>query len=401
MGLPADAPMSQIISSTSVRLLRFFLIAAAVTLLICEQGSAVLPAVTPEGFAVLQAKKDPRGKRAIREMNERLREMGYEGMDVKSPDRWPSQVPVPARTRLKEVTKKGQEEGYAYETNNYRFISQVPLSPEAQEIVGRLFECTYAACKAVARVLPIPRTKVNRSKAKYHAILFKNKEEYMKAGGPEKSAGVFIHRLMNTVPEEVLQKQKKNDTFLQDRVMVPFESLGLGEQGQVIQRDLNSHTLVHEISHQNFVLNRLPIWANEGWGEYFGYIPYMGEVLDFDKCYATILLNAKNPERKLRFNFSLKDFLVMSQEEMYAPMLKEEADTYMLATLTIAYFVHLDGRRGLSAMKNYMNDLIKGVPNEQAIQRLISPHKDAATLQDDFLRAWAEKGVHLILAASE
>lgn len=356
------------------------------------------------GWVVLQARKSKeeprvRNRRDVKKMNDELRRQGVEGMDMKSPDRWPTQVPVPSSTRLRAVSEGDSSEGAVYETNNFRFHCQQELDEEAQELVGRLFECTYAACKAVAKVLPVPRVKVKRGKnSKYQAYLFSTKADYVKAGGPPESAGVFVHKRVGDGPADNSGKIK-DDSYLEDRVMVPFESLGLNAQGGVANRDVDSHTLVHEISHQNFCLNNLPIWANEGMGEYFGYVPFAGDVLDFDKCYATILLNAKSPARAalLSFDFTLEEFLTMSQEDMYRPMMAKTADTYMLATLTVVYFVHLDGRRGLRSFKAYMNELIKGTPNGKAIQKLVAPHKTAAALQEDFLAAWEKQGVRISL----
>ena len=77
-------------------------------------------------------------------------------MRAKSPSGWPTKVPVPDDTELKEAPKKGQF--FVYETNNYVFHTPVALDENARTTIGRLFECAYEANKAVGEVLPVPRT---------------------------------------------------------------------------------------------------------------------------------------------------------------------------------------------------------------------------------------------------
>ena len=109
---------------------------------------------------------------------------GADGSDVDAPDRWPTQVPVPRNTRLRELTKK-KSDTFIYETNNYRFEANAELHEDAQKAVGRLFACAYAANKAVATVLPIPRAKGNRPATdQFMARLLKTNASAMPAGCP-------------------------------------------------------------------------------------------------------------------------------------------------------------------------------------------------------------------------
>ena len=115
-------------------------------------------------------------------------------------------------------------------------------------------------------------------------------------------------------------------------------------------------------------------------------------MLDFDKCFTIICENAKRKQMMLNFPFSLGDFLNMSQQEMYAHM-RGTSDTYMLATMCVTYFVHLNGRAGVKSMRNYMNALLKGESNEKALKKLYGRFKDPEKLQEDFVKSWAEHGV--------
>ena len=179
-----------------------------------------------------------------------------------------------------------------------------------------------------------------------------------------------------------------------DKVMIPFPSLGIGANGSVVKEDIDTHALVHELTHQQFLLNNLPIWANEGWAEYVGYVPYVGEDLDFDRGFSLILHAAKQRADRgaLDFDFSLEDFFTMDQQTMYGYM-PQGKDTYMLSVMTVAFFVHLDGKKGVDAMKAYLQALIDGKPADEAAQELIKPHRSIARLQQDFIRAWKSKKV--------
>ena len=151
-----------------------------------------------------------------------------------------------------------------------------------------------------------------------------------------------------------------------DKVMIPFPSLGIGAGGSVVSEDINTHALVHELTHQQFLLNNLPIWANEGWAEYVGYIPYVGEDLDFSMGFSAVQQSAKQMGENgaLDFDFGLEQFFTMDQKTMYGYM--PNKNTYMLSVMTVAFFVHLDGKKGVDAMKAYLQALIDGKTAEEA-----------------------------------
>ena len=335
-----------------------------------------------------KSKKRNVGKAAQQKRKE-LRDKGVRNVRAKSPSGWPDKVPVPEETTLKQGEKQGNF--FVYETNNYIFFTPVEIDANACETVGRLFECAYAANKAVAEVLPVPRTEEDRSGKKYRVELWPTKQQYVQNGGSASSAGIFLYskRMMPGDNSPITEK-----TLASDKVMVPFESLGLSSDGHVVKNDIDTHVLVHELTHQNFVYNGLPIWCNEGWAEYVGYVPYVGEDLDFTRCYAVILHKAKEQSANgaLDFPFTLEEFFTMTQEEMYSYM-GQGKDTYTLSVMIVAYYVHLDGKKGVAAIKKYMEALIAGESHEEATKHLIDHHKNAGKLQKDFIKAWKSKKV--------
>lgn len=343
--------------------------------------------------------RDPR--KAAASKRKELRDQGVKTVRAKSPSDWPSKVPVPADMQLRALPPVDGIPGFLYESDNYIFRSPSELSPEGQRMIAELFECTYAANKAIGRVLPLPRTELPRTTHKYPVMLVRDEAAYREAGGPAGSAGVYMHTeqfpVINGAAQDAQPLTEAN--IAAERVLVPFSALGLDRNGRLAAKgpDISTHTLVHEITHQNFVFNRLPIALNEGWAEYVGYVPYIGTELDFDRGFSLIVHEAKRFEgtTALSFPFSLKEFLLMGQEEMYAYMQQGNAsrNTYLLGCMLVAYYVHLDGARGIKAMREYMQARIEGEENEQAVNKLIEPHRNTKQLEKDFIRAWKAKGV--------
>lgn len=352
-------------------------------------------AAKPAKEIVRDAKKAAAGKK------KELREQGVKNVRVKSPGDWPSRIPAPADMSLREVPLPPGEKGKLYESDNYSFRTPCELSPDGQKMIAQIFECTNAANTAIGKVLPVPRTEVPRAEKKYPVELVRNERDYHAAGGPAGSAGVFLHAMRIPVINGVPQNQgpKTEALIAQERVLVPFSSLGLDEQGRLTTKgkDINTHTLVHEITHQNFLLNNLPITMNEGWAEYVGYVPYIGTELDFDRGFSLILHEAKKYAGTdvLEFPFTLEDFLTMDQETMYGYMHQGNAsrNTYLLSCMVVAYFVHLDGKKGLEALRTYMRKVADGTPNEEAVRELVASHRNTKQLEKDFIRAWKAKGV--------
>ncbi|MBR1997519.1 MAG: hypothetical protein IJ993_03820, partial [Akkermansia sp.] len=50
-------------------------------------------------------------------------------------------------------------------------------------------------------------------------------------------------------------------------------------------------------------------------------------------------------------------------------------------------------KKGVEALKTYMQALIDGESHEAATKHLIEPHKNSEKLQKDFIKAWKSKKV--------
>ncbi len=342
---------------------------------------------SPASRRSLKAKERNVRKAASRKKKE-LREMGVKNVRVKSPGDWPRKVSVPKDAEVQEVPLPQNMSGHLYASNHYVYFSPVELDAAARKTVSRLCECAFAANKAIAEVLPVPRPVTERGERKFIITLKPSLEAYHAAGGPPRSAGVFMGSYRKGA------HPLKEEDVAMDQVMIPFESLGLNRDGAVQREDIDTHALVHELTHQQFLLNGLPIWANEGWAEYVGYVPYVGEDLDFDRGFSLILHTARQraAQNALDFDFRLVDFLTMDQQTMYGYMPLGK-DTYTLSVMAVAFFVHLDGKRGIEAMKSYLKALLEGQGHDEAAEVLVAPYRTADRLQQAFIRAWKSKKV--------
>lgn len=342
---------------------------------------------SPASRRVSKGKERNVRKAASRKKKE-LRDMGVKSVRVKAPGDWPRKVSVPKDAELQETPLPQDMSGHLYASNHYVYYSPVALDSPARKTVSRLCECAFAANKAIAEVLPVPRPVTERGERKFIITLQPSMEAYHAAGGPPRSAGVFMGRYRKG------SHPLKEEDVTMDQVMIPFESLGLNKAGAVQREDIDTHALVHELTHQQFLLNGLPIWANEGWAEYVGYVPYVGEDLDFDRGFSLILHTARQraAQNALEFDFSLAEFLTMDQQAMYSYM-PQGKDTYTLSVMVVAFFVHLDGKRGIEAMKDYLRALLDGKSHEEAAAVLAAPYRSADRLQQAFVRAWKSKKV--------
>jgi len=315
-----------------------------------------------------------------------------------SPDRWPTQVPAPRNMRLKEVkAKKGDEGKFFYETNNFSFKSEVQLSEDAQESIGSLFECAFAANRAIARVLPLVRAKSNRTfRRKLKATLFADNASYLASGASEGSSGYFTYSFSRKSSNNRRKVKLKEKMIRNDSVMIPLSSIGISAEGELESKTVNSHTLVHEITHQCTCLNQLSIWANEGISEYVAYVPYDGKILDFDGCFKIIIAGAKRRQPVLNFPFSLEEFFMMDQQEFYKHM-QSGSDTYYLSVLCVSYFIHLQERIGVKNFKAYLSRLYKGYSYEKSLPYLYGRKRDRSILQKDFIKSWKEFGINIQL----
>lgn len=166
----------------------------------------------------------------------------------------PDDVGVETSEIKTEVVSEDDRQGqFVYRTQNFEFTSEGKFTQSLLREVARNFEVTHALlCALPWGIVPRPP-----SGDRFRAKLLRTKSAYEAEGGPKNSGGVFM---------------RSKETFL-----VPFSSLGLKVVGKSYakDRDFDTHTLVHELTHQMMGdwLGLLPQWIVEGTAEYVGCLP--------------------------------------------------------------------------------------------------------------------------------
>ena len=151
------------------------------------------------------------------------------------------------------VSEDERNEKFVYRTKNFEFESQGKFTQSLLREVARNFEATYELLKALPwGIEPKP------SEGTYfRARLLRTRSAYEAAGAPQNSGGVYF---------------RARGEFL-----VPFDSIGLKVVGKSYakDRDFDTSTLVHELTHQmmHHWLGFLPQWVVEGTAEYTGLLP--------------------------------------------------------------------------------------------------------------------------------
>lgn len=242
---------------------------------------------------------------------------------------WPDTVQVSTSSiEVKLMEELSGVRKFVYRSEGFEYTSQGKLLPSLMKEVARTFEATR---KLVSQLPWGVVCRPPEGMALYQAALYETREEYILAGGPANSGGVYMSG------EKIFK--------------IPFESLGIKRLGKSYTKDENysSDTLVHEITHQMMhdVLPYLPMWAIEGSAEYAEMLPYKAGTFSVR-----------------RFREGLKDYLEVWQKRGRNPLLPNVAELFRLkraqwtaesmepsrqhalyqqSALMVYYFNHVDG----------------------------------------------------------
>ena len=298
---------------------------------------------------------------------------------------WPDSVPFKDDPEIAVVEENADSGRFIYESSNYRFTCDVRLSKSVVSTFADMFETTRLYCRA----LPLAITGGVKHDGKYDILLFAEKENYIKAGGPPSSAGVFIGG--------------------KNIVMVPLTSLGVRKvgSGYMRDRDKSDGTLIHELTHQltPYVYFNVGArgWFSEGLAEYVTSTPYKSgrfkvkNNLDDIVAYATGYGKNDTRGRALGEKFSapdLKKFMLMSYEEFAGP---NANFNYGLGMVITTYFMVLDGEGDAARLKEFLKEMRKldrGGDSTKAIDKLLDG-RTFEELQEDISKAWKRKGIDI------
>ncbi len=271
--------------------------------------------------------------------------------------KWPSSTLMEDKLRAKAVKEEDNDGKFIYETTHFRFYSPAKLALSTVSEMGRVFEGTYTACRAMPLNFPCRRFDVENEdeafndddeKEKLEAHLFLTKADYAREVGPNfaQSAGLF----RNT------------------EILVPFESLGIEKKGSSYAMSsggkLDTGTLIHELTHQMSLLGvdyDVPIWFAEGIAEYMRLATYKRGRFNFKNIRKNMIPYIVGGPgiagRQLGKHIdapSLEKVLNKSVPEFQAAHGEEIQFNYGFSAMLVYYFIHLDGKGDGARLKRWM-----------------------------------------------
>ncbi|MBX7211492.1 MAG: hypothetical protein K1X78_24515 [Verrucomicrobiaceae bacterium] len=253
---------------------------------------------------------------------------------------FPGRIDVPAKSiDASPVSENPGERKFVYQTETFEFSSQAKLAKSVMTEVAQTFEATRLLISQLPWGIDCrPPDGLER----YQAKLFETRADYIQAGGPENSGGVYMGALK---------------VF-----MVPFPSLGLEKRGQTYfkKRDFKNDTLVHEITHQvmDDYIQFLPTWIVEGAAEYTEMLPdtangflfpqHEGGMKDYIKSGEKRTGGAEIPnvEEHMTMDRAKWNSLTTTPTSMFK--------LYYRSCMLVYYFNHLDGDGKGTRFMEYM-----------------------------------------------
>jgi len=243
---------------------------------------------------------------------------------------WPTTVVVPARSiEIAAVTESAADRKYVYQSEAFEFTSQAKLAGSVMKEVARTFEATRSLVDSLPWGIVC---RPPEGRPRFLAALYETREDYIAAGGPEMSGGVY----------------SSGDKIFK----IPFPSLGMEKRGQTYFKDDNysNGTLVHEITHQlmDDYLGFLPKWIIEGTAEYTEMLPYKSGTFRAEAHKNGMKEDADFWEKREGFSLqipNLEQMMTMTRDQWDAECSTSQKmrDMYHRSQLLVYFFCHLDG----------------------------------------------------------
>ncbi len=321
---------------------------------------------------------------ADRSYVEKISAKAKQGPETNFDAPWPERVSFSEDPEIKIIEEDVEKKQFIYESANYRYTSDVRLAASLVKGFAVMFEATHLYC----RTLPLSLRSDRRVAKKYEIRLFENEADYIKAGGPDGSAGVFM-----------------SDTGI---VMIPLTSLGVRPMGSgyMLDRDKSSKTIPHELTHQltpdaYFARGALG-WFSEGIAEYVASTPYrsgsynvrgnLDDIIEFATGYGKKGMGGRALGDKISL-LPLKTFMLKD----YPSFMENGQLNYGIALIITTYFLAMDGEGDAKRMKTYLAALLDGKDGEKSLDLLLDG-RTFEELQNDIAQAWGRKGIDLFFA---
>ena len=292
---------------------------------------------------------------------------------------WPERIKFSEDPEVNTVEEDAEKKRFIYESANYRYICDVRLAKSVVKGFAVMFEATHLYCRS----LPLALDGGIVNDGKHQILLFEQFEDYVKAGGPPSSAGVFIGG--------------------RGVVMVPLTSLGVRPvgSGYMLDRDKSNKTLPHELTHQltpRDYFEKGPMgWFSEGIAEFVAVTPYragsyavrgnLKDIVDYATGYGSKDMGGRALGTKIKLP-ALKDFMLQD----YSDFLEQPQINYGCGLLITTYFLYLDGEGDAKRLKAYLKALRENKDGVESLALLLDGRTFEA-LQADIVKGWSRKGV--------
>lgn len=292
---------------------------------------------------------------------------------------WPDTIRYSEEPEITTVKEDSERKSFIYESPNYRYVCDVRLSKSVVKGFAVLFEATHRYCRS----LPLMWDGGTKTAGKYQILLFGKKDDYVRAGGPARSAGVFMSG--------------------KAAVLIPLESLGVKPvgSGYMLDRDKSSGTIPHELTHQlsprAYFASGAEGWFGEGMAEYVGQSPYRNGTFSVKGNFKTLVDYVTAYGRKENGGRALGNKIAMPPLKAfmlqdYESFQEQPQLGYGCGLLMTIYFLHMDGEGDGRRLKEFLKALRSGKSGERALEVLLDG-RSYEQLQDEFAKAWSRKGV--------
>ena len=243
---------------------------------------------------------------------------------------WPENVVVPTKSiEIQVIEENVGARKCVYRSEAFEFTSQAKLAGSVMKEVARTFEATKSLVSSLPwGVVCRPPEGFER----YQAALYETRKDYIAAGGPENSGGVYMSG------EKIFR--------------VPFPSIGLKMLGKTYAKDENydGGTLIHEITHQvmDDFLTFLPVWVIEGTAEYTEMLPYNAGKFRAEAHKGGIRDHIQEMQKRgypIEIG-NLETHLTMNRATWHGiadTSNKKMGELYFRSVLAVYFFCHLDG----------------------------------------------------------
>lgn len=294
---------------------------------------------------------------------------------------WPRNVKSPELEIT--IVKDGPDE-FIYHSNHYEFIANARLTKVPVSKFAEFFE----ASRKYLQELPLGNSLAFKEDLKHKVYLFEHIEEYVRAGAPPDSAGVFMSGTGRNF------------------VMVPFASAGLKKSASGYRYDYGasnktlSHEIVHQVTDPIYYQPGTLGWYTEGLAEYIALTPYNGSTFTVAKAknelkeYVTSFSSRIGRGRNIGESFemrNLKHYMNMDYAEFTG---LESSLNYGVSALLFTYFAHFEGDKKASNLIAYLK-AIKGGANAKESHNILFAGRSYEEVQEDFAKNWRSRGVKI------